>query len=58
MVRHGLGADPLDGSLYVFVNRRAMQMRVLYFDRSGLCIWAKRLEAGRFVSDWSQVRTR
>jgi transposase len=31
---------------------------VLYFDRSGFCIWAKRLEAGRFVSDWSQVRTR
>lgn len=58
MVRQGLGADPLDGTLYVFVNRRARQMRVLYFDRSGFCIWAKRLEAGRFVSDWSQVRTR
>ena len=33
------------------------QMRVLYFDRSGFCIWAKRLEAGRFISDWSRVRT-
>jgi transposase len=33
-------------------------MRVLYFDRSGFCIWAKRLEAGRFVSDWGRVRTR
>ena len=33
-------------------------MRVLYFDRSGFCIWAKRLEAGRFLSDWAQVRTR
>ena len=32
-------------------------MKVLYFDRSGFCIWAKKLEAGRFVSDWSQVRT-
>ena len=57
MVRQGLGANPLDGSLYVFINRRATQMRVLYFDRSGFCIWAKRLEAGRFVSDWAQVRT-
>ena len=54
----GWGAIPLDGGLYVFVNRRATQMRVLYFDRSGFCIWAKRLEAGRFISDWSQVRTR
>jgi transposase len=48
----------MSGALYVFINRRATQMRVLYFDRSGFCIWAKRLEAGRFVGDWSQVRTR
>jgi transposase len=58
MVRHVLGEDPLSGGLYVFINRRATQMRVLYFDRTGFCIWAKRLEAGRFVGDWSQVRTR
>jgi transposase len=58
LVRHGLSADPLDGCLYCFINRRATQMRVLYFDRSGFCIWAKRLEAGRFLSDWSRVRTR
>ena len=32
-------------------------MKVLYFDRSGFCIWAKKLEAGRFVNDWTQVRT-
>jgi len=58
LTRHGLGADPLNGALYVFINRRATQMRVLYFDRSGFCIWAKRLEAGRFISDWGAVRTR
>ena len=58
MVRHELQADPCDGSLYCFINRRATQMRVLYFDRSGFCVWAKRLEAGRFIGEWSQVRTR
>lgn len=58
LVRHGLHCNPLDGSLYAFVNRRATQMRVLYFDRSGFCVWAKRLEAGKFIGDWSQVRTR
>lgn len=58
LVRHELAGDPTDGGLYVFVNRRATQTRILYFDRSGFCIWAKRLEAGRFISDWSQVRTR
>ena len=58
MVRQKLSADPLDGGLYVFVNRRGTQIRVLYFDRSGYCLWSKRLEAGRFISDWRAVRTR
>jgi transposase len=58
LARHGLNQDPTNGHLFVFVNRRATQMKVLYFDRSGWCLWAKRLEAGRFVSDWSQVRNR
>ena len=57
-VRQGLRRDPLDGGLYVFINRRSTQMKVLYFDRSGFCVWAKRLEAGRFIADWKQVRTR
>jgi transposase len=56
LTRHAMGRDPLDGSLYVFVNRRGSQMRVLYFDRSGFCVWAKRLEAGRFIGDWRNVR--
>lgn len=58
MVRQKLSADPLDGGLYAFINRRGTQIRVLYFDRSGYCLWSKRLEAGRFISDWRAVRTR
>ena len=58
LVRQGLGGDPLDGGLYVFINRRGNQIRVLYFDRSGFCLWAKRLEAGRFIGDWRCVRNR
>jgi transposase len=58
LVRQGLGEDPLNGAFYAFVNRRGTQIRVLYFDRSGFCIWAKRLEAGRFVSNWRAVHTR
>lgn len=58
LTRHAMGQDPLNGSLYVFVNRRGAQIRVLYFDRSGFCVWGKRLEAGRFISDWRNVRTR
>jgi transposase len=58
LTRERLGKDPLSGELFTFINRRATQIRVLYFDRTGLCLWSKRLEAGRFISDWRTVRTR
>lgn len=43
LARHGVGQDPLSGHLFVFINRRATQMKVLYWDRSGYCIWVTRL---------------
>lgn len=58
LTRQEIGQDPLSGRLFVFINRRATQMKVLYFDRSGFCIWSKRLEQGRFLSDWRGVATR
>ena len=58
LVRHAMGLDPLDGSLYAFINRRGTQMRVLYWDRVGFCIWAMRLVQGRFISNWDAVSTR
>lgn len=53
-----LAQNPLSGHLFVFINRRATQMKVLYWDRTGFCVWAKRLERGRFISDWQHVTTR
>lgn len=58
LTRQELGQNPLSGRLFVFINRRATQMKVLYWDRTGFCVWAKRLEQGRFLSDWRQVATR
>ena len=58
VTRQKLGQDPLSGHLFAFINRRATQMKVLYFDRTGFCVWAKRLERGRFLSDWRKVTTR
>lgn len=48
LVRHALDEDPLSGDLFVFVNRRRTQMRVLYFAGDGFCLWSKRLERGQF----------
>jgi transposase len=52
MVKQVMDEDPLDGSLYVFVNRRRTQMKCLYFEDDGYCVWAKRLEQGRFRVRW------
>lgn len=57
LARAGFAGDPTGGDLYVFVNRRGTQMKVLYFDRSGWCVWTKRLEAGVFIGDWQRVQT-
>jgi transposase len=43
-----LGLDPQDGHLYVFFNRRRSLMKLLFFDRTGWSIFAKRLELGTF----------
>lgn len=58
LARQGLQQNPLNGQLFAFVNRRATQIKVLYFDRSGWCLWAKRLEAGRFIGNWREQRHR
>ncbi len=57
IARHGMQADPLSGHLFAFINRRATQIKILYFDRTGWCIWAKRLEQGRLLSDWNKAAT-
>ena len=44
LARQSFETDPLAGHLFVFANRRATQIKVLYFDRSGWCLWGKRLE--------------
>ena len=48
MVQATFGVDPLSGHLFVFLNKRRTQVRVLFFDRSGYCIMSKRLERGTF----------
>jgi transposase len=44
-----LGADPFSGHVFIFRGKRADYLKVLYYDGSGLCLFAKRLERGKFV---------
>lgn len=43
-----LGLDPVNGHLYLFLNKRRRLAKALWFDGSGWCLLAKRLEAGSF----------
>ena len=52
LVKTGLGRDPLNGDLFLFVNKRRVGCKVLVWDGTGLCIFQKRLERGRFASLW------
>jgi transposase len=48
LVKSVLGEDPLSGSLFVFLKRRGNYLKLVVWDRTGFCLFAKRLERGRF----------
>lgn len=47
-VRDYLGCDPMDGTLFVFYNRRRDKIKLLLWDRDGYWVFFKRLEIGKF----------
>ena len=49
LVRDHLQLDAFAGHLYIFSNRRRDRLKVLYWDRDGFAVWAKRLEEGSFA---------
>jgi transposase len=48
LVRCRLDAQPLSGHLFIFRNRLADRLKVLYWGGHGLCLWCQRLEQGRY----------
>jgi transposase len=53
LVKNQLQENPLSGQFFVFINRKRTYIKILYFDRSGYCIWMKKLEQGLFRYDLS-----
>lgn len=52
LVRDG-GADPFSGALYVFRSKRADRIKAVWWDGSGICLFAKTLEEARFC--WPKI---
>ncbi len=53
LVRETMRADPFSGTVYVFRARRADRVKLIYWDGTGVCLFAKRLEQGAFR--WPQI---
>jgi transposase len=47
------GANPFDGTLYVFRAKRADRIKIVWWDGTGLCLFAKRLEKAAFC--WPRI---
>ena len=54
VVKTQIDADPLSGHMFIFRGRRSDRIKALWWDGDGLCLYAKRLERGRFI--WPQAQ--
>jgi transposase len=52
LVSDNMKRDVLEGELFLFVSRRRKRAKVLFWDGTGLVVYAKRLEKGRFTAPW------
>ncbi len=48
IAREELGSDPRSGALFVFFGKKRHAVKILFWDGTGLCLFYKRLDAGRF----------
>lgn len=55
LVQTVLAENPFSGQIFVFRGRRGDLVKLLWFDGEGVCLFAKRLERGRFV--WPQAQS-
>jgi transposase len=54
LVRETMTADPFSGAVYVFRAKRADRVKLIFWDGTGVCLFAKRLEDGKFR--WPRIQ--
>jgi transposase len=54
LVNNAMQMNALAGHLFVFSNRRRDRIKILYWDRDGFAVWAKRLEEGTYAMPFSE----
>ena len=55
LVQSALTQDPFSGQVFVFRGKRGDIIKLLWWDGQGMCLFAKRLEKGRFI--WPQAQS-
>ncbi len=55
LVLQQLKRDPLSGDMFLFVSKNRRRAKVLFWDGTGLCVFAKRLEECRFAAPWQRL---
>jgi len=58
LVTGAMQLDAFAGHLFVFANRRRDRVKILYWDRDGFAVWAKRLEEGTYAMPFAEGEPR
>jgi transposase len=57
LAKNFIQEEPTSGDLFVYTNKKRNNLKPLYFDRTGFCLWAKRLEVGQYHVIFSDVNS-
>lgn len=58
LVRNKIGGDPMNGDVYIFVNKRRNRIKLLHYETGGMVIYAKMLDRGTFGMPISRFERR